>query len=160
MYNISWFPDLHSAGKRRLLRRLKSSWFCGAFSVNTVVRDVPGQESLPTSPSGHTTKVSGRRDAMWMRQQSLKGIFISTDSAWQWVSAAPLTMPEVRFTAKNADYNWNHQVTMAGRVKNGNVNTRRREQKEEEEEEGARLTWHYSHRWGQPGQQWKQEGKR
>ena len=34
-----------------------------AFSVLSHPRDVPAQESLATSPAGHTAKVSGRRDA-------------------------------------------------------------------------------------------------
>ena len=34
----------------------------GAFSVHSHSRHLPAQGSLPTSPSVHTAKVSGRRD--------------------------------------------------------------------------------------------------
>lgn len=114
---------------------------------------VPGQESLPTSPSGHTAKVSARRDAMWMRQHSSKGVFISTDSAWQWVNAAPLSPREVRLSQRK-------RPTAMETVKYRRQGRWRRRRQGGVGGWGSILTWRYSHRWGRPGQQWKQEGKR
>lgn len=55
-------------------------------------KDVPTQESLATSPSGHTAKVSERIRQTSETAKLDKGVFISTESALGSVTVLPLRM--------------------------------------------------------------------
>lgn len=110
-------------------------------------KDVPEQESLATSASRRTAKVSERIRHTNETAKLDRGVFISTESALGWVRVLPVCMVRgevIRAKTTNI-YSTGYIKTL------------------EELQPGRwrmRLKWLYSRRWGRPGQQWKQEGKR